>query len=80
MGLVDKLQSVEAKRIKRNGCAYQAMYNALNPADQKAIDEAWAKGYSVNEILTALRSEGIKSSNESIRRHRKNLCACQEKK
>jgi hypothetical protein len=75
MALADKLTSMSGT-LKENWCAYQAMYNSLKPADRKALDDAWAKGYSVNVILNALRSEGIKSSNESIRRHRMGACKC----
>jgi hypothetical protein len=80
MALADKLKEIETKRNTKNACAYMAMYESLSPADQKALDEAWNKGYSANEVLNALRAEGVKSSNEAIRRHRKNMCACQEKK
>jgi hypothetical protein len=75
MALADKLNGME-KALRGNNCAYQTMYDALSPTDRKALDEAWAKGYSSNVILMALRSEGIKSSNESIRRHRIGACKC----
>jgi len=75
MALADKLNGMN-QSIKRNHCAYQAMYEALSQADRKSLDEAWDKGYSVNVVLMALRSEGIKSSNESIRRHRIGACKC----
>jgi hypothetical protein len=52
------------------------MYDSLTPENQKALDEAWAKGFSANLILSALRAEGIKSSNEAIRLHFKGLCKC----
>jgi hypothetical protein len=77
MGLADRLASIKSER--KGGsiyCAYIEMYKALEPKDQKALDEAWEKGYSVNIVLTALRSEGIKSSNESIRAHRTGMCKC----
>ena len=44
--------------------------------NKKALDDAWAKGYSYNLVLMALRAEGIKSSNESIRAHKKGMCKC----
>jgi hypothetical protein len=75
MTLADKFNGME-KTLKENYCAYQTMYEALSPTDRKALDEAWAKGYSANVILMALRSEGIKSSNESIRRHKMGACKC----
>ena len=57
-------------------CAYKALYNSLTKEDQKAIDDAWAMGYSTNIILLALRSEGHKSSNESLRAHKNKVCRC----
>tara|TARA_R110000868_G_scaffold138395_1_gene352509 strand:+ start:848 stop:1090 length:243 start_codon:yes stop_codon:yes gene_type:complete len=80
MGLKDTLNSVEVKKAaKENFCAYQVMYDSLSKEDQKALDEAWAKGYSANVVLMALRQEGIRSSNESIRRHKESLCKCGNK-
>ena len=78
MALADKLASMN-NTLKENYCAYKTMYDSLKPEDQKALDEAWAKGYSANVILNALRSEGIKSSNEAIRRHRMGACKCPKK-
>ena len=80
MALADKLQELQnAQKRKTDLCPYQTMYNSLTVENQKALDEAWAKGLSANLILSALRSEGIKSSNESMRRHFKGLCACPKK-
>jgi hypothetical protein len=79
MTLASKLAEIENK-VKKNRCAYMAMYENLTPEDRKALDDAWAKGYSANEVLMALRAEGIKSSNEAIRRHKIGGCGCQEKK
>ena len=73
MSLADQLASME-KNL--NNCAYKKMYDALSSADKKALDEAWLKGFSQNTVLMALRSEGIKSSNEAIRRHRIGACPC----
>jgi hypothetical protein len=77
MSLADKIEALLVEKNKPNNyCAYKAMYDALPLKDQTALDEAWQKGYSVNVVLTALRSEGIKSSNESIRAHRRGMCKC----
>jgi hypothetical protein len=77
MGLADRFQANEYQlRRVSNFCAYVIMYNSLSPQDQKALDEAWEKGYSNNTVLQALRAEGVKSSNESIRAHRNGLCKC----
>lgn len=78
MTLADKLKELEPES-KENYCAYQAMYDSLKPEDKKALDAAWAKGYSANVVLSALRAEGIKSSNEAIRRHRQGACKCPKK-
>jgi hypothetical protein len=80
MSLADKIESAAQDRRKPDDyCAYQFMYDGLSPDNKKALDNAWEKGYSANIILTALRSEGIKSSNESIRAHRQGLCKCKNK-
>lgn len=79
MALSDRLNEMD-KTTKADFCAYQAMYDSLSDADRKALDEAWAKGYSANVVLMALRSEGIKSSNESIRRHKMGACKCPKTK
>jgi hypothetical protein len=77
MALKDKLAEIEKSKIRKEDyCPYQTMYDSLSEQDKKALDEAWAKGYSANIILSALRSEGIKSSNEAIRLHFKGLCKC----
>ena len=79
MALADQLKSMDRTR-KENYCAYKVMYDSLNPTDRKALAEAWAKGYSANVVLMALRAEGIKSSNEAIRRHRIGACPCPKTK
>lgn len=76
MALADQLKSMDRTV---NNCAYAKMYDALSPTDKKALDEAWLKGFSQNVVLMALRAEGIKSSNEAIRRHRIGACPCQKK-
>ena len=77
MALADRLENLEkAQKRKPDHCPYKAMYDSLTPDNQKALDAAWAKGLSANLVLSALRSEGIKSSNEAIRLHFKGLCKC----
>ena len=80
MGLADRIAESAAKRTKPiTFCAYQTMYEGLTPENKKALDDAWAKGYSANIVIMALRAEGIKSSNESIRAHRNGMCRCPKK-
>jgi hypothetical protein len=75
MGLADKLKEVSV--IDKNTfCAYKAMYDSLSDADKKALDDAWARKVPSMTILEILRSENIKSSNESIKRHRSGACKC----
>jgi hypothetical protein len=80
MSLADKINEQVASRKKtRIGyCAYLSLYESLSKDDQKAIDDAWAKGYSINIILSALRADGHKSSNESLRAHKNGTCKCQK--
>lgn len=80
MALADRLNELQnVKTRKTDSCAYQLMYEGLTPENQKALDQAWARGFSANLVLSALRSEGIKSSNEAIRLHFKGLCKCPKK-
>lgn len=80
MALADRLNELhKVKTRKADFCPYMAMYDSLTPENRKALDEAWAKGFSANLILSALRAEGIKSSNEAIRLHFKGLCKCPKK-
>lgn len=80
MALRDRLKELEKTKIRpENFCPYQAMYDKLSDQDKIALDTAWAAGFSANLVLSALRSEGIKSSNEAIRLHFKGLCKCPKK-
>lgn len=66
-------------RIYSEVCAYQALYDRLSKDDKKAIDDAWAKGIGVALIVRALRKEGHKTSNDSVRAHRAGTCKCPKK-
>lgn len=57
-------------------CSYQVMYNNLDSQDQKALDAAWKIEMPVSLVVRALRQEGIKTSGDSVRAHRKGLCKC----
>jgi hypothetical protein len=57
-------------------CAWQMTINSLSDKDRKALDDAWAKGYSANIIVKALRAEGHKTTAETIRAHRRGMCKC----
>jgi len=79
MGLGDKLEKANKNKRSTNWCPYQYMYDNLTLENQKALDDAWVRGLSANVILSALRSEGIKSSNEAIRAHKNGICKCLKK-
>jgi len=79
MGIADKLDQLAVNRKNTEVCAYQTLYDSLPKADQIALDEAWAKNYSINIILTAIRSEGHKTSNETLRSHKNKVCKCHQK-
>lgn len=59
-------------------CAYILMIEEMKPEDRKALETAWESGYSQRIILRALRSEGYKTSNESISNHKTGNCKCQK--
>jgi len=79
MGIADKLNQLSVNKRNILECAYKTLYDSLPKEDQIALDEAWAKKYSLNTILTAIRSEGYKSSNETLRAHKNKVCKCWEK-
>lgn len=80
MSLADKLKELQASKSRQDDyCPYKTMYEGLSPENRKALDDAWAKGLSANIVLAALRAEGIKSSNEAIRAHKKGICKCAKK-
>ena len=80
MTLSDTLQTYAIKKhTPKEFCAYQELFNSLSPEDQKAITEAFAKNFPVNLIVQALRAEGYKTSNDSVRGHRKGECRCPKK-
>ena len=72
-----------AKRIEEislivhgNKCPYQLMVDAMKPEDRKTLEAAWEQGISARIILRSLRSEGYKTSNESIANHKTGNCKC----
>lgn len=76
MVLSDRLQALKPRLKNDNECAYMTLYNSLSKEDRKAIDEAWEKNIPMNLIVRALRQEGHKTSNDSIRAHKKGDCRC----
>jgi hypothetical protein len=76
MSIADKLEEIAGKLHQSKDCAYKVLYERLPKQDQEALDNAWAKGYSINTILNAIRSEGHKSSNETLRAHKNRTCRC----
>jgi hypothetical protein len=79
MGLADKLKEVSVID-KSTYCAYKVMYDSLSEDDKVALDDAWNRGVPSMTILNILRGENIKSSNESIKRHRSGACKCPKPK
>ena len=77
MSLGKSLEELK-KSCKRNQkvCAYKVMYDNLNLQDKKALDEAWANDMPVSLVVRAIRQEGIKTSGDSVRAHRKGICKC----
>jgi hypothetical protein len=77
MSLVKSLEEIKKTSRRSNKvCAYQVMYDNLNPQDKKALDEAWATDMPLSLVVRALRQEGIKTSSDSVRAHRKRICKC----
>lgn len=76
MALSETLDTLRELRTPGLKCPFKTLYDSLNQDDKKAIDNAFEKGYSLNIIMRALRSEGYKTSNESISAHRRGTCPC----
>jgi hypothetical protein len=57
-------------------CTYQTLYNSLSPEDKKALDAAWKVNMPISLIVRALRQEGHKMSNDTVRLHSKGQCKC----
>lgn len=76
MVLSERLVALRPRVKKKGVCAYVSLYERLSQEDQKALDEAWEKGMPMSLIVNALRQEGHKTSNDSIRAHRKGDCRC----
>jgi hypothetical protein len=77
MTLEKALQELASKQKPHSQyCAWQMTINSLSDKDRKALDDAWAKGYSANIIVKALRAEGHKTTAEAIRAHRTGACKC----
>lgn len=60
-------------------CAFQALYDRLPEADQKAVDSALKRAVPVSIIVKALRQEGHQTSSDSVRGHLKGQCRCIKK-
>lgn len=80
MGLADSIDKFSKNsRSYSQYCSYQMLYDRLPKEDQKALDEAWEKGLGVALVVRAIRKEGHKMSNDSVRAHRSGTCKCPKK-
>lgn len=77
MTLEDTLHNLTASNNRFNDkCAFQALYDRLSEADQKAIDGAIVRKIPTSIIVKALRQEGHHTSSDSARAHLKGECRC----
>jgi hypothetical protein len=77
MALDDQINNLIKKSTKSSTyCAYALLYSRLSKEDQKALDNAWAKNYPVSVVVTAIRSDGHKTSSDAVRAHRNGTCRC----
>ena len=80
MVLYERLESLNKTTKKTGICAFQALYESLSKVDQKAIDAAFEIKMPTSLIVKALRQEGHKTSNDSLRAHLKGQCKCPRQK
>ena len=76
MVLSETLDEFHKKSRRSSGCAYIALYESLSKEDQKALDKAWERDMPLSLIVKALRQEGHKTSQDSLRAHIKGECKC----
>lgn len=76
MALSETLDSFANRSRKQKDCPWMALYESLPKEDQRALDKALERGIPLSLIVKALRQEGHKTSNDSLRAHRKGDCKC----
>jgi len=76
MSLKDEIEALAKERNHRGGCAWKALCDKLPPEDLKALEAAINKGISTKILVTALRREGYKTSNDSYVNHKRGNCSC----
>jgi len=76
MSLKDEIETLAKERSHNTGCAWKALCDRLPPEDLKALEAAILKGVSAKILITALRREGYKTSNDSYVNHRRGNCSC----
>jgi hypothetical protein len=76
MALGETLDAFANRSRRTSGCAYKNLYDSLSKEDQKALDKAWERQIPLSLIVKALRQEGHKTSQDSLRAHKRGECKC----
>lgn len=76
MGLLDEVEA--ALRHVGPQCSFVGLHTDLSKADRADLDAMMAneQRYPATKIGEALRKRGLKVSDETVRRHRRGICAC----
>jgi hypothetical protein len=72
--------AIDKQMLKKNDtrCSVQILIDSLSEADRKVLLEAFDSGMPSHPLVYALRSEGYKSSDNSMNAHRAGKCKCQK--
>ena len=73
--LSERLQ--QAQTAQRHPCPVRRIIQKLEPDEAKALEEALDSRMPLRSIYDAMRLEGIKTSKDSLQRHRKGFCGCE---
>lgn len=78
MGIADSLAQSTKEKGSPGLCPFARLMERLASEDRVALEKTMVDGILSNqEILRAIRKEGIRVSKDSLSAHRKGTCTCE---
>jgi predicted metallopeptidase len=79
MALLDQLKEAQRTSIRGPRCAFKNVYDKLSKDDAVVLSE-WIHNMEIpaTVISVALRAEGHQVSADSVQRHRRRVCRCDD--
>jgi hypothetical protein len=65
--------------VRGNNCPVATLLESLDEKNRLALNDAITKGVPVHIITKALRSEGLRMAEETLRIHKLGACKCATK-